>query len=411
MPFPIICLTNTFPFRGEQFLRTELELVGTDNPIVLWTLMPPEPGSRPMLDRDAIEMHAFDSGKLSCLARAKAAFSSLTQLFRTGETRAALGKRGRVRNLLKALKFGYVSELRAKEIADWVRKSYGERPRLLFYSYWMYEAAYVSARLKGLFPGCRFVTRCHGYDVYETRHINGYLPYRRFILDRADAVFPISDDAKRYLSALYDGVYDHKTQVARLGSVRAFEPAKAEKTEGIIIASCSNLIPVKRVTRIPEALQDGRLDLEWYHFGEGETRSAVEKAAEKLPQSIGVHLMGYTPNREVQRFYATHPVTAFLNVSESEGIPVSIMEAQSYGIPVIATDVGGTSEIVRDGVNGVLLPKDFTDQDLLRAIEAVKENRETYSRNALVTWARMSDQGQLAREFYGHLIQLGQGPA
>ena len=44
----------------------------------------------------------------------------------------------------------------------------------------------------------------------------------------------------------------------------------------------------------------------------------------------------------------------FVNVSESEGIPVSIMEAASFGIPIIATDVGGTSEIV-DNSNGFLI--------------------------------------------------------
>jgi len=48
----------------------------------------------------------------------------------------------------------------------------------------------------------------------------------------------------------------------------------------------------------------------------------------------------------------------FINVSETEGIPVSIMEAQSAGIPVLATNVGGTSEIV-DQENGFLVPNDF----------------------------------------------------
>ncbi|MFR4320263.1 MAG: glycosyltransferase [Blautia massiliensis (ex Durand et al. 2017)] len=44
-----------------------------------------------------------------------------------------------------------------------------------------------------------------------------------------------------------------------------------------------------------------------------------------------------------------------MNVSSSEGIPVSIMEATSFGIPGIATDAGGTKEIIRDKENGVLL--------------------------------------------------------
>jgi glycosyltransferase involved in cell wall biosynthesis len=62
--------------------------------------------------------------------------------------------------------------------------------------------------------------------------------------------------------------------------------------------------------------------------------------------------------------YTEKPYHLFVNVSESEGIPVSIMEALSFGIPCIATDVGGTREIVRDKYNGILLEKDFEPEVL-----------------------------------------------
>ena len=47
----------------------------------------------------------------------------------------------------------------------------------------------------------------------------------------------------------------------------------------------------------------------------------------------------------------------FINTSESEGIPVSIMEALSFGIPVIAPDIGGISEIITSGLNGILIDR------------------------------------------------------
>ena len=59
------------------------------------------------------------------------------------------------------------------------------------------------------------------------------------------------------------------------------------------------------------------------------------------------------------KVYSKVPYHVFLNVSISEGIPVSIMEALSFGIPTIATNVGGTKEIVFDKRNGFLLPVDF----------------------------------------------------
>ena len=58
----------------------------------------------------------------------------------------------------------------------------------------------------------------------------------------------------------------------------------------------------------------------------------------------------------------------FINVSSTEGIPVSIMEAMSFGIPVIATAVGGTPEIVNNE-NGYLLSKDPSAKELAEVIQ------------------------------------------
>jgi glycosyltransferase involved in cell wall biosynthesis len=47
----------------------------------------------------------------------------------------------------------------------------------------------------------------------------------------------------------------------------------------------------------------------------------------------------------------------FMLISNYEGLPVSIIEALSVGIPIIASDVGGVNELVKEGVNGFLIPK------------------------------------------------------
>jgi glycosyltransferase involved in cell wall biosynthesis len=53
----------------------------------------------------------------------------------------------------------------------------------------------------------------------------------------------------------------------------------------------------------------------------------------------------------------------FINVSSSEGVPVSIMEAMSFGIPAIATDAGGNREIVNSS-SGFLIPVDCSIETL-----------------------------------------------
>lgn len=71
---------------------------------------------------------------------------------------------------------------------------------------------------------------------------------------------------------------------------------------------------------------------------------------------------------DVFNYYKTHHVDVLINPSESEGLPAVIMEATSFGIPIIATDVGGTTEIVADCINGYVLPEDFSDAALAEAI-------------------------------------------
>ncbi len=67
--------------------------------------------------------------------------------------------------------------------------------------------------------------------------------------------------------------------------------------------------------------------------------------------------LGFTANYDILNFYKSNPVDLFINVSESEGIPVTIMEAMSYGILCLATDVGGVKEIVFEGVGNLLDPR------------------------------------------------------
>ncbi len=148
------------------------------------------------------------------------------------------------------------------------------------------------------------------------------------------------------------------------------------------------------------------LHIHWYHFGTGELRQKLEAQAKALPDHVEYTFMGYQANEDVQKFYADHYIDAFINVSQSEGIPVSVMEAESYGIPIIATDVGGTSEIVHDRRNGVLLDVNFTDKDLIDAIDEVVENADRYRSEALHTWGTMSDAHKVFPEFYKRLEEV-----
>ena len=68
-------------------------------------------------------------------------------------------------------------------------------------------------------------------------------------------------------------------------------------------------------------------------------------------------------NFEILDFYKNNYIDLFINLSYSEGIPVSIMEAMSYSIPTLATNVGGVSELVNED-NGVLVERDSIAEEI-----------------------------------------------
>jgi glycosyltransferase involved in cell wall biosynthesis len=87
-------------------------------------------------------------------------------------------------------------------------------------------------------------------------------------------------------------------------------------------------------------------------------------------------MLGHVPNSELRDLLTKEYFDLFINLSETEGIPVTIMEAQSAGIPVLATNVGGTSEIVNTQ-NGFLVEKDFTSESTLTIISNFLSSDET----------------------------------
>jgi glycosyltransferase involved in cell wall biosynthesis len=241
---------------------------------------------------------------------------------------------------------------------------------LVFYSYWANSGAHAAAMLH--YKNCIRITRAHGHDLYEERNRLSYLPLLKFIAKKLDSVFFISEHGRKYFIEK-TGSVSPRLIVAYLG-VKTPESVCYDPSDSEIftIVSCSNLSPLKRVDLIIKSLSvlNSKRKIRWFHFGDGPLRKNLESLAKTLlgsKENINYEFKGQIPNYEILKFYSNDRVDLFLNTSSAEGIPVSIMEAQSFGTPVIATDTGGVSELVAAGT-GFLLPVDFKPEDLAEKI-------------------------------------------
>jgi len=83
--------------------------------------------------------------------------------------------------------------------------------------------------------------------------------------------------------------------------------------------------------------------------GDGDYRLELEELA-----GPRVKFLGELPQEQVADVLATADI--FVHPSYSEGQPSAVAEASAVGLPVIASNVGGTRELVEDGVTGYLVP-------------------------------------------------------
>ena len=253
--------------------------------------------------------------------------------------------------------------------------SFSSKDDIYLYSYWLYTPAVIATFLKEKFlskkVNCHAISRAHGFDIYEYNH---YLPCREYLLQKLDKIVCISKNGYNYLKEKYPE-YKEKFTTSYLGTYDHGQSNGSDKNSFNIV-SCSRIIPLKRVDRIIEALKiidktKPKQIITWYHIGDGDGLEELIKATKESLKNIKFNFVGYLKNSDVYEFYKNNKVDLFINVSTTEGLPVSIMEAISFGIPCIATDVGGTSEIVIDNITGKLIPKDFENDLLAEEIEKI----------------------------------------
>jgi len=219
-------------------------------------------------------------------------------------------------------------------------------------------------------------------------------------VEQADAVTAVSrfmaEEAKNNL-----GIKNAIKVIPNFVDTEVYSPAPCELMEqperDIVVAHVSNFRPVKRVDDLVYAMcmvtktaPKAKLML----IGDGPERHRVERLIDKMDLRRNVVLTGY--RSDVPDLLRC--VDTLVLPSETESAPLTILEAMSTGLPVIATRVGGIPEIVEDGHNGFLVPlkhpEDIAekilelhaDRDRLRRMgEAARETvLERYSTDKVV---------------------------
>jgi glycosyltransferase involved in cell wall biosynthesis len=209
-----------------------------------------------------------------------------------------------------------------------------------------------------------FVVFFHGWNLqFEERIDKKYVSFFQNSLGKAKKIFVLSSDFKEKLLAwgyLGKVVITTTTVDAKLFEKQLVVEEDNPKQGTLKILFLSRLIKGKGIyetIKAFEKLRNDKLKVELIIAGSGEEADTIKSLVE---HNENITLTGHVEGKEKIELYKN--CTLYCLPSYSEGLPTTVLEAMSFGKPIITTPVGGLKSFFQDGVMGFFVqPKDAGD--------------------------------------------------
>jgi glycosyltransferase involved in cell wall biosynthesis len=208
------------------------------------------------------------------------------------------------------------------------------------------------------------LSTAHGWAGLSPREQRIYYPANKRLLARFPRVIAVSsrirDELLRHgadperVSVVLNGIDPtrYRRDEARVSQARS---AVGLRPSDIALVTVGRLEAVKRFDLLIQAFSDvhrARPDCRLFIAGEGSERQALE--AERDRHNLGEHCVFLGHIGDPTDLY--HAADLFVQSADSEGTPNAVLEAMAFGVPVVATDAGGTREVLRDAIDGIIVP-------------------------------------------------------
>jgi glycosyltransferase involved in cell wall biosynthesis len=290
-------------------------------------------------------------------------FPQLTQTFVIGEL-AELRRRGievmivSLRKPSEALRHAIVAEAGLEErtvydSAQFLSRLIEFKPQIL-HAHFATQAT-AAARTFASEIRVPFTVTAHGYDIY-------FRPPKDFHerAMAAAALVTVSEANQRHITSTFDVPREHIHVIPNGVDIDFFCPASDPFVSGRqppLIVCVARHETVKNLPLLLEAcaiLRDRGIEFRCVIIGDGAERNNLETMRHTLALDGIVEMTGELERAKVLRWWRRATVTVLS--SDSEGMPVSLIEAAACGVPAVAPCVGGIPEFVADGVTGLLTP-------------------------------------------------------
>lgn len=233
----------------------------------------------------------------------------------------------------------------------------------------------------------------------------------RNLAKKTSAVITISEKQKKEICDIHKISAPDKTFVIPLGfDLVKFNLNREEKRtktrnefgikdDEIAIAIIGRITKIKNhdffldvINKILEENQN--INIKVFIVGDGDLTEHISKRASQINNKFGDIVILTSWIFDIATFNPGMDIISL--TSDNEGTPVSLIEAQASGIPIITTDVGGIRDIVLDGETGYIIPKNDINLFSIKLLELIndKVKRESFSKNG---WEFVKDKFHYTR--------------
>lgn len=169
------------------------------------------------------------------------------------------------------------------------------------------------------------------------------LPYKIIVLSNSWKDFYSSLTNKEKIEVLYNSV-----EVPQ----NIQKENNSEIVTGLFLGRIGKRKGIYDLIEAIKQLKDEEIKLKIFVAGDGEVKNATE-IIQREELSNYIEILGWIDSKKAKEYLRT--VDFYILPSYNEGLPMSVLEAMSYSLPVITTDVGGIPEVICDNENGILI--------------------------------------------------------
>lgn len=290
----------------------------------------------------------------------------------------------------------------------------------IVHSHWIIPQGFIGAILKKLF-GVKHVVTIHAGGIFALNRFPLKRQIANFIVNNSDVITAVSGLGKKNLDKIVStklkkqtenktkvipmGIYTNKFKLGISKNVLKKKYGIESKHAVLFIGRIAEKKGLEYLIRAINLIRKNINDVMLIVVGDGPLRTHLEKLSENLGLEKHINFVGYKVGNDKISYLSLSDLVVVPSIvtasGDTEGLPVTVMEAMAAGKPVIASDVGGMNEIITNNVDGILVKQKNVKQ-LAESISLLFRDIQLcdkLSRNALLT-SKNYDWSEIGKRYY-----------